>query len=68
MKLFISNYTLPSGSEILKSPPHHILVQVIKFLVRVPVLSEQMLFAPPIISQDDIFLTKLLSKSILEIE
>jgi len=52
----------------LKSPPHHIFVHVIKFLVRVPVLSEQMLFAPPIISQDDIFLTKLLSMSILEIE
>ena len=28
-----------------------ILVTVIKFLVRVPVLSEQMLSAPPIVSQ-----------------
>jgi hypothetical protein len=34
------------------------------FIVRVPVLSEQMLLAPPIVSQASIFLTKLLSVSI----
>lgn len=35
------------------------LVTVIRFLVRVPVLSVQMLFAPPIVSQADKNLTKL---------
>ena len=39
-------------------------VRVILFIVRVPVLSEQMLLAPPIVSQAYIFLTKLLSVSI----
>lgn len=33
-------------------------------MVRVPVLSEQILLAPPIVSQASIFLTKLLSRSI----
>ena len=37
---------------------------VIWFMVKVPVLSEQILFAPPIVSQASIFLTKLLSLSI----
>jgi hypothetical protein len=32
--------------------------------VRVPVLSEQIQFAPPIVSQADIYLTKLLSNNI----
>jgi len=41
------------------------LVKVILFIVRVPVLSEQMLFAPPIVSQAYILRTRLLSSSIL---
>lgn len=32
--------------------------------MRVPVLSEQIQFAPPIVSQADIYLTKLLSNNI----
>lgn len=38
--------------------------KVILFMVRVPVLSEQMLLAPPIVSQAYIFLTKFWSLSI----
>lgn len=37
-------------------------------MVKVPVLSEQMLFAPPIVSQASSFLTKLLSFNIFLIE
>ena len=44
--------------------PLQIVVRVIIFIVRVPVLSEQMLFAPPIVSQASIFLTKFSSTSI----
>jgi len=36
-----------------------IFVTVIKFLVKVPVLSEQMLSAPPMVSQACKYLTKL---------
>ena len=38
-------------------------VTVILFIVRVPVLSEQMLFAPPMISQEERRFTKFLSIS-----
>lgn len=44
--------------------PHHNVVKVIWFFVRVPVLSEQILLAPPIVSQAYIFLTKFWSTSI----
>lgn len=40
------------------------VVRNILFIVRVPVLSEQIVFAPPIVSHASIFLTRLLSKSI----
>ena len=40
-------------------------VTVIKFLVRVPVLSEQIIFAPPIVSHASSFRTKFLSFIIL---
>lgn len=40
------------------------VVRNILFIVRVPVLSEQIVLAPPIVSQASIFLTRLLSKSI----
>jgi hypothetical protein len=46
------------------SDPFHIVVKVILFIVRVPVLSEQILLAPPIVSQASIFLTKFWSLSI----
>jgi hypothetical protein len=36
----------------------------ILFWVRVPVLSEQIIFAPPMVSQAAIYLTKLLSTNI----
>ncbi len=45
-----------------------ILVTVIKFLVRVPVLSEQILSAPPIVSQACKYLTKLFYSFILPTE
>jgi len=67
LNFLVSNFSLsaPSGLSILKSyPPVQILVQVIWFLVSVPVLSEQMLLAPPMVSQDDSFLTKFWSISI----
>jgi len=54
----------PSGLLIVVLFPAHIVVHVIWFFVNVPVLSEQMLLAPPIVSQDDNFLTKLLSINI----
>jgi len=38
------------------------------FIVKVPVLSDNMLLAPPIVSHDDKFLTKLFSYLILPIE
>lgn len=40
------------------------VVSVILFSVNVPVLSEQIMFAPPIVSQAYIFLTRFLSNSI----
>lgn len=40
------------------------VVKNILFMVRVPVLSEQIVFAPPMVSQASIFLTKLLSSNI----
>jgi len=43
---------------------YHQVVRVILFCVRVPVLSEQMQSAPPIVSQAYSFLTRLLSLSI----
>ena len=54
----IISVSAPSGFLIVESLPDQIVVQVIWFFVRVPVLSEQILFAPPIVSQDDNFLTK----------
>lgn len=68
LEVSIISVSLPSGFLICESLPDHIVVQVIWFLVRVPVLSEQMLLAPPIVSQDDSFLTKLLSTSIFYTE
>ena len=44
--------------------PFHKVVRVILFMVKVPVLSEQMLLAPPIVSHAYIFLTKFWSISI----
>lgn len=44
--------------------PHHNVVKVIWFFVSVPVLSEQMLLAPPIVSHAYIFLTKFWSNNI----
>lgn len=44
--------------------PFQIVVRNILFMVRVPVLSEQIVLAPPMVSQASIFLTKLLSSSI----
>ena len=44
--------------------PHHILVNVMIFIVNVPVLSEQMLLAPPIVSHASIFRTRFSSTSI----
>ena len=40
------------------------MVKNILFMVRVPVLSEQMVLAPPMVSQASIFLTRLLSSNI----
>jgi hypothetical protein len=45
-----------------------VAITVISFLVKVPVLSEQMCVAPPIVSADAIFLTRLLSFCILALE
>lgn len=44
--------------------PFQSYVRVILFMVRVPVLSEHMLLAPPMVSQASILLTRLLSSSI----
>lgn len=55
---------MPSGLAIFLLYPAQMVTQVIWFFVSVPVLSEQMLFAPPIVSQDDNFLTKFWSTSI----
>lgn len=48
----------PSGLTILVLWPAQICVQVILFLVNVPVLSEQILLAPPMVSHEESFLTK----------
>lgn len=50
--------------SIFFNEPFHKVVRVILFMVKVPVLSEQMLLAPPIVSQASIFLTKFWSLSI----
>ncbi len=55
----VSAYESISFSELLQY-----LVKVILFKVKVPVLSEQIVLAPPIVSHAYIFLTKLLSTSI----
>jgi hypothetical protein len=54
----ISIYPAPSGSWTYLSWPDQTEVKVIWCLVRVPVLSEQILLAPPMISQDESLLTK----------
>jgi hypothetical protein len=50
--------------SIFLKDPFHKVVNVILFIVKVPVLSEQIVLAPPIVSQAYIFLTKFWSASI----
>ena len=54
-----------SGSKIYLILPFQKCVKNMTFLVRVPVLSEHMIFAPPIVSQAYNYLTKFLSSIIL---
>lgn len=46
------------SSKIIYSYPFHKLVASISFLVNVPVLSEQIILAPPMVSQACSLLTK----------
>ena len=60
-----SSEPTPSGCGLLCVPPAMISVTVMRFSVSVPVLSEQMTFIAPIVSQAAIFLTRALCFDIL---
>jgi hypothetical protein len=62
------NHNAPLVGKSIRSPPNHAFVTVMRFSVNVPVLSEQMSVALPIVSHAANTRIKLLSFNILRVE